>query len=369
MKAKPIFSVLLAVLLALFLTVPAMAGDEGDGGYSDVVPSGDDEPSADDPPSSDLEPGGEDPTPEPGGEEPTPEPGDDPSSSEPGDVSEPDEPWTPPEETGGTSSSGGSSSSPARVPGGTGGTIRQPSFSPGSATPAPAPSATPVPGSAEPNYRTFARLTQKNNSMSVVLFYGGASFVGVGSVGLITLLVFIIRGRRSVDERDGIFEEIHQAENRRPAPRRPQPPRPAEPQPPEPAYEYEPGYEERPPVLHRPEPEALSVPVNGSMYTEEFELPQAPRQAPPPPALLYTEEFELPEEMAQPPRREAAPRQPAPAPRQVRPQLREPPPPELPPPVPPRPAPASPAPPPAGDPHEYDTVELLREILHGGGDQ
>ena len=407
-SAKMLRWLLLAMAAAFCLTMlalPAAAEEGGDEVYSDIAPSGDEEPPAEEPPEEEPPssepggeepgPGGEDPTPEPGGEDPTPEPGDGeptpepggedstpepgdgPNSSEPGEWEEPDEPWTPPEETGGTSSSQ-ASSAPARVPGGTGGTIRQPSFSPSSATPTPAPSATPVPGSTEPNYRTFARLTQKNNSMSVVLFYGGASFVGVGSLGLITLAVFIFRGRRNTDERDGIFEEIHEAENRRPAARRPQPPRPREPQPPEPVYEYEPGYEERPPVLHRPEPEALSVPVNGSMYTEEFELPQPARQAPPQ-ASMYTEEFVLPEEMAQPPRPEPAPAPTRPAPRPVRPQplepmsqepmAHEPPPQALQQPQPPRPAAPQPASPPASDPHQYDTVELLREILHGGEDQ
>ena len=51
------------------------------------------------------------------------------------------------------------------------------------------------------------------------------------------------------------------------------------------------------------------------------------------------------------------------------PMAHEPPPQALRQPQPPRPAAPQPAPPPASDPHQYDTVELLREILHGGEDQ
>lgn len=379
MKKKRIWAVVLACLLIFLISIPALA-EEGPDGYADVSPSGDEDTPDDppppeeppeDPPSSEdpsSEPGGDDPSSEPGGDDPSSEPGGDDPSSEPGGDSSigpsgddpDDEPWTPPDDGGDNTwtiggDTGGSSSTPARVPGGTGGTIQQPSFSPSAATPSPSPSPTPLPSSGEPNYKTFAKLTQKNNSMSVVLFYGGAGFVGVGSLGLITLLVFIVRGRRSADDRDGIFEEIHEAENRRPAripAGRTQAPRSQPVQPPQeyesgPAYEaeYVPGYEERPPVLHRPEPEALSVPINGSMYTEEFELPPQPvRQTPPPAAAMYTEEFALPEEMAQPP---------APAPR----------------PEPARPTPQQPSPQVSGDTRQYDTTELLREILHGDSDK
>lgn len=392
MKKQRIWAVVLACLLIFLISIPAMADEGGDSSYSDVGPSGD-EPTPDDPPPSDDPPvdppptddppSSDDPSSDPGGDDPSSsEPGpDDPSSSEPGPddpSSEPgadptigpsgdgpdDEPWTPPDDGGYNGSDttggdvGGTSSTPARVPGGVGGTIQQPSFSPSTATPTPEPSATPIPGSGEPNYKTFAKLTQKNNSMSVVLFYGGAGFVGVGSLGLITLLVFIVRGRRNTDERDGIFEEIHEAENRQPTripaakaqgpSRSPSVPSPQPEYEPDPAYEqeYALGYDERPPVLHRPDPEALSVPVNGNMYTEEFELPPQPaRQAPPPAAAMYTEEFALPEDMAHPP---------VPRPAQARPAQRR---------------PASP-PPAGGDTQQYDTTELLREILHGdGGEQ
>lgn len=394
MKKQRIWAVILACLLIFTISIPAMAdeGDEGDGSYFDVGPSGDDPapddpppvdedpPPAEDPPSSDdpssSDPGGDDPSSsEPGPDDPSSsEPDPDDPSSDPDPDADPtigpsgddpnDEPWTPPDDndyndpgtTGGDV--GGTSSTPARVPGGTGGTIQQPSFSPSAATPSPTPIPTPIPSSGEPNYKTFAKLTQKNNSMSVVLFYGGAGFVGVGSLGLITLLIFIVRGRRDSDDRDGIFEEIHEAENRQPAripagrtpSSRNRSAGPSQPEyEPDPAYgqEYTPGYEERPPVLHRPDPEALSVPVNGSMYTEEFELPPQPvRQTPPPAAAMYTEEFDLPEEMAQPP---------APAPRQA--------------PAHPMPQRPAPQPPVSGDTQQYDTTELLREILHGDSDK
>ena len=107
-------------------------------------------------------------------------------------------------------------------------------------------------------------------------------------------------------------------------------------------------------MVHRPDPEALSVPVNGNMYTEEFDPPipagqgmyteefvsPAPRgsQAPPQ-ASMYTEEFVIPEDLP-------------PVPQQVQPQPAQ------------RPRPAPAPPPPARDSAQYDTVELLREILY-----
>lgn len=377
MKFKRWMAVILSVLLVWIFAAAAFAEEGGfqepppqEGG--DVVgPSGDDpvdpgpgdnnsDPSSDpepsgpdgnDPDSSD--PGGDDPnSSDPGGDDPeSSDPGgDDPESSDPGDGEGPigpiepsgDDPVTPSPEPynpgitgGGTTGGTASSSAPPRTPSGQG--IRQPSLSPGvRATPKPASSGQPEePEDLEPNYITFARLSQKNNSMSIVLFYSGASCVAVGLLGLLTLAVFIVRGRR-LDQREGIFEEIEQAETRRSpaaatrrrtARKTPPPPQPQyEPDPDPASYQpYNPGYQDARQPLHHPEPEELAMPVNGSLYTEEFEipaqayqqdhlqqeylqqeyLPQGRRQpggpAPAPSASLYTEEFELPVQRPAPP--------------------------------------------------------------------
>ena len=180
-------------------------------------------------------------------------------------------------------------------------------------------------------------------------------------------------------------------------------PRPPQQQPRAEAYDDDPyaqydrqqdyGYDSPAPSLHRPEPEELAVPVNGSVYTEEFELPpqqidyreyQNPEPMAPPKASVYTEEFEPPRQVppsggpimptetsmytdefslpvaqppqypaqhyaeqeyaAQPPVQRRPVRQaPAPAPRPA-----------------PQPRQSSQVP-----PEQMDTTELLREILYG----
>jgi hypothetical protein len=236
-----------------------------------------------------------------------------------------------------------------------------------------------------PQYVTFARVTQKSNAMSRTLFYSGAACVGTGVLGLIVLVVFIVRGR-NVDDREEIFAEIEQAAVRQPL-------RPRQPQQQARTYEDDPyaqydrqdyGYDRPEPQLYRPEPEDLAVPVNGSVYTEEFDVPpqqmdyqepmvpseasmyteefEPPRQTPPDrgpimptQASVYTEEFSLPEEMSQPPvAQQYAPQtQAVPPPVRRRPQAPAPNPA-------PQPRPASKVP-----PDQMDTTELLREILYG----
>ena len=434
MKKKHILLTLFTIALALLICVPAVA-DEGDGfgsSFADVEPSGDgegdptsppedptppprvappppptdeptppptdeptppptDEPTSTPPPTDEpTPPPTDEPTPGPDDETPTPEPTDEPSGSEPeggnaGGYQEPSDP-----------------SPTSRPPGGgTGGTIRQPLFPRTQVTPRPSGSPDQEePADTGPRYITFAKLTQKNNSMSVVLFYSGSACVGTGVLGLLVLTVFIIRGRRS-DEREEIFQEIQQAETRRPVRPRPQAVYGNAGESPQ-EYEgedygrYAEGYESGlQPSLHRPEPEELAVPVNGSLYTEEFQLPQAmpvqqagagasPEPVAPVPASMYTEEFQplpvapaprgeaqpsavsgrvslyteefsLPEEMAQPPVVSRPARNTPPpqnfqqgAYRAAAPQRR-------------------PASPPAKQPENFDTQELLREILHGDG--
>ena len=434
---KSYLTSILAVFLAALLFAVALpaAAEEGDSGYQDVGPSGDGEPGdvePDPPPvvedptppppedpvtpppeeptpppvdeptpppeeptptpdwGEEPTPGPEDPTPDPGTEEPTPEPTEEP----------PQEPTqAPPPPAGGTTGGGNNTSSSGtthRTPIGSGSDIAQPSFSPRSTAPPITSSSSASeedPANREPRYITFARVTQKTNSMSRVLYYSGAGSIGVGVLGLLILLVFIIRNRRIDARNERIFEEIAQAETRQPAPPRGREPEdgytgsgylPVEQvpagegalyqsgsydQPHAQSYDqpypqdYAQGYDAPPPAVHRPEPEALTVPVNGSVYTEEFDIPRpaAPYQAPPPreeraparpsgaPALtsMYTEEFLLPEDMAQPDiPAPAAPPRPAPPPQ------RQPPAPQ----------------PPARD-SSYDTTELLREILHGDEDR
>lgn len=353
--------VILALLMALLMLggmFVAMADDAP--GSMDVSP-GNDEPT--DEPDPTDEPGPTDaPTDEPGPtDEPTTEPTDSPTdepTNEPTDeptdeptaepsaeptteptaeptaepTDEPD-PEPPVSSTGGTDTSQGSATRPSTN---MGGSIRQPSgssrrpISGGSSQGSQSASGAPV--EEGPQYVTFARVTQKSNAMSRTLFYSGAACVGTGVLGLIVLVVFMVRGRGG-DDREEIFAEIEQAAVR-------QPQRPRQPQPqPEPAYEddpyaqydrqdyeyededYEPqggyrqdyggGYDSPPPSLHRPEPEDLAVPVNGNLYTEEFELPpqQARYQqtgyqqagysepAAPPKASMYTEEFEPPSQV------------------------------------------------------------------------
>lgn len=341
------------VILALFMAVLVLGGmfmamaDDAPGSM-DVNP-GSDEPTDEPDPTDDPidEPTPEpDPTTEP---EPTTEPTDEPTT-EPTDepTADPTEEPTPepteeptPEppidnDTGGDSNSGSvdtTQGSATRPSVNLGGSIRQPSGSTrrpavGSSSPG-SQSASGAPVEEGPQYVTFARVTQKSNAMSRTLFYSGAACVGTGVLGLIVLVVFMVRGRGG-DDREEIFAEIEQAAVR-------QPQRPRQPQP-EPAYEddpyaqydpdyngyeqesYEPqrsyrqdyggGYDRPEPPLHRPEPEDLAVPVNGSLYTEEFELPpqqtyqQADyqqqgyqRPAAPPKASLYTEEFEPPSQV------------------------------------------------------------------------
>lgn len=421
MKKSRIIAALLTVLLALIIVVPALA-NEGEGSM-DVSPGGNEEPPVvepTDPPVVDppvVDPTAppvvdptdppaptDTPTDEPGptdtptdGPGPTEEPTDGPTE-EP--TSEPTEEPTPapPIDNGGNTGGGDDDQGSATRPSvNLGGSIRQPNNS----------SRRPVSGSQGssfgsgsqepiedgPQYVTFARVTQKSNSMSRALFYGGAACIGAGVLGLGVLAVLIIRGRRA-DGREEIFAEIEQsAQTMRQPVRRPAPQQAAYEDDPyaqydrgqdheygqegysEPDQSYARGYDAPAPSLHRPEPEDLAVPINGSMYTEEFELPPeeagyqpgpvAPaeasvyteefepiRQAPPSggpvmptAAPMYTEEFTLPQEMTAPPR----PQRPAP------------------PPPTPKPRPVSRGPQPASKipPSQMDTTELLREILHG----
>ena len=133
--------------------------------------------------------------------------------------------------------------------------------------------------SSGPNYVTFAQLNLRGNSMAVTLFYSGVGSIAVGVIGLITILVLYVRGRRRYSQAEGILEEIHEAEARqRPAQQPPQPPIPE-------AEAPQPPAAPQPPVRQAP-PGAI-MPEEVSLYTEEFSLPSQEEYAP-----GYDDEYE-----------------------------------------------------------------------------
>lgn len=182
--------------------------------------------------------------------------------------------------------------------------------------------------SSGPDYRTFARLNQRNNSMSITLFYGGVGCIVIGAAGLITLLVLFLRNRR-VDQRDHLIEEIELAESRPPTPQNYPPatrPATAGQQPRQPKAPVQPAapVSQPAPTPKQPGAEPI-VPESASLYTEEFTLPEIPPVQQP----------------AQRPQAPAAPQQPA--------------------------QPAAPTRP--ADPEkQFDTDEILREVLRQAND-
>ena len=108
-----------------------------------------------------------------------------------------------------------------------------------------------------PNYVTFAQLNVRGNSMAATLFLGGVGCIALGVLGLVTILILYLRGRRRYAGTEGILEEIQEAEARQ---------RPAE-QPP--VQEQLPP---PPPPVQSPPPGAI-MPEEASLYTEEFSLP------------------------------------------------------------------------------------------------
>ncbi len=109
--------------------------------------------------------------------------------------------------------------------------------------------------STEPNYVTFAQLNVRGNSLAATVFYAGVGCIAVGVIGLTLIVIFYIRGRkhaRTEGIRDGILEEIHEAENRQRAPMAPPPQDPETASP------------------SAPEDSAPVLPEESPMYTEEF---------------------------------------------------------------------------------------------------
>ncbi len=315
------FGALLGVLLltAFLATVPALATEgEGTAPYTEsggaiTFPT----PPA--PPTPTPEPTPE-PTPVPT-PEPTPVPTPEPTPS-PAEEPTPAPNYEP-------TQSPAENPDPTRSPNGAG-TVR-PAASPSSApavTPRPAqqsdpnqpshtvqrpkvplhtdPSASEAPSDG-PNYVTFAQLNLKNNSMAVTLFYGGLGCAVLGVIGLAAFLVFFFRRKRQND-RDSIFQEIEEAESRQASP----PPHisstpdifvlPPEHRPARPASTppQQPHKTAHPPVGQHPASEARKgegqpAPVQ---HTHAQHAPSSAANAPiiPVQASIYTEEFSLPEE-------------------------------------------------------------------------
>ena len=201
----------------------------------------------------------------------------------------------------------------------------------------------------EPNYVTFATLNVKNNALAGNLFYGGLGCIAVGVLGLVSLLVLFLRNRRYArDEREGIFEEIQQAENRN----------------------RQGGYLQEPPersmaagAAPRGRREEDAPRLSGGQSSRQRRAPNNTEPLVPMDVPMYTEEFSLTEEQPVPARRPAAPR--VPEERRVPPRRTQ----QSPASAQNRPAPRPSQPrqePPAAK--RFDTEEILREALHRDDD-
>lgn len=307
-------------------------GETQDPSYDPTLPSETEEPSYDDPSSQEptWDPSYEDPTPPPAYEE---EPSyQEPSYEEPSYTHPEEDPWSSSSQDEEETSSHSSrldailsatprpdvtprpySPKPSSTPKAGGMAVDRPKI-----TPNPG-GATQSPETQEPDYRTFAQLDQRANSMSITLFYGGFACVVLGAVGLLTLLILFLRGRARRDRRDQLMAEIELAESRTqelsPQNSRPQAPVPPAAQPP-----------------RVPGPDAV-VPQQASLYTEEFTLPPQ-------------------EDTPKPPVRQSAPVR-RPAPQEELPPAQE---------SAEAPLPQEPAAP-VSRSKEYDTEEILREAL------
>lgn len=237
------------------------------------------------PPSSEVEP----PSSDPGSESSIPE---EPSSSLPEPTIEPEpseqEPTWAPDPTEAPNYNEGNTATATPRP------TRSPSSSSNSAG-ITRPTATLKPdGGAdssqseqkESNYVTFATMNVRQNSFATSLFYGGVACIFLGAVGLVVLIILFIKNRRSRknEERDGIFEEIEQAEMRGKAEQ-------SQATQARPSQTQHSGQISRPPA-RRPEAPAQPPqqvnrsdrpaikPADISMYTEEIDIP-APKQTAP----------------------------------------------------------------------------------------
>lgn len=325
------FAVLLGSLLfaASIFSVPALATEEG--GLVPYTENGDNGaiifPTNPAPPTPTPEPT---PTPTP---EPTPSPTPTPEPTpviDPTPSEEPDDPPYVPDDptpTPSRSPNGAGTVTPAPTPHPSNRPTptEQPSVNRPKITPKPQDPVVSSPETTDDgtNYVTFAQLNVKNNSLAITLFYGGLACAVLGAAGLLFLLVRFLRKRRQ-DEKAAIFREIEAAETRQQPDRLPNrmpelvtslnhghpvshpadapsyrepvshPPEPAARQlpassPSSPASYSSPLERERPlPSAHKtvshpfPTPSSSSgtganapiIPVQASMYTEEFSLPE-----------------------------------------------------------------------------------------------
>jgi len=144
------------------------------------------------------------------------------------------------------------------------------------------------------NYVTFATMNVKQNSFATSLFYGGVACIFLGVVGVVVLIILFIKNRRSrKNDRDGIFEEIEQAEIRG---RAAQDPHATNARPPQ---AQQSGQMNRPPA-RPPNMNGRQLrqtnhfgqnaikPADISMYTEEIDIP-APKAAKPQPPVSPAE--------------------------------------------------------------------------------
>ncbi len=153
-----------------------------------------------------------------------------------------------------------------------------------SASPSPAGN-TPVPTPPGSNYQVIARLNAKGNEFSLILFYGGAAAILLGLVGTIILIVLYVKNRkkRGTLQRDGIFEEIEAAETRSALPTQfdmfddydeyddDYDPYEQYDTHPDEGTRYSDDYYDAPPTPASPQPTGPVMPMEISMYTEEFD--------------------------------------------------------------------------------------------------
>ncbi len=185
----------------------------------------------------------------------------------------------------------GGENTPSPTP--TFGASATPSASPGSASPSPTvagmitarPSSSPLATPPGSDYRVIATMDSRGNEFSIILFYGGAAAIFLGLIGIIVLIVLYVKNRkkRGTLERDGIFEEIEDAETRSAPPQ----------------YdvfddEYDDDYD--------PYEQYDIQNQGGTRYNDDYAAPAAPQPGPvmPMDISMYTDEFDRSELYTQP---------------------------------------------------------------------
>ena len=135
--------------------------------------------------------------------------------------------------------------------------------------------------SSESNYITFATVGTKGNDLATKIFYTGVACIALGVLGLIILIILYFKNRRySKNHREGIFEEIEEAEYRNRAEYFPQD-----------SFSPVSNFPEKIEIPSNTEPIS---PVVASVYTEELthddsapDMPPEVAPTPTPPADMY----------------------------------------------------------------------------------